>query len=601
MSRVFQIFRERGATGGAFRAVPSGISWAAVPLPWLWAFRHRLWGRGLGLLMLDALGAFLSLSLASEQPVALVLLVLAPRLVAMVRGSAWRAIRNENSGLEYLGEMRASGAKDAIAQVARRGGQIPPERRPRLAAETFAFPPRSWQRMLAVARLTIRAAFRYRLIVVLVVVLLAAVLVLPMVLKHDGTAEGFTQILLTYTLGVITALLSMVTLWLACGTLARDVDDCQMQVVATKPIPRWQIWVGKWIGILIVDALLLTVSAGAVFFLMQWRAKQLPPEVQQVLHSKVLTARASVKEPPPDINAAAEELIRSRLPELQARGVNLRDFRTQVRESLKARSQVVPPDHFRRYRLNLRGDADAVRDQPVFVRLKFHTPELSAKRPYEIEIDVGPPDSPARRTVYESLAAEAPHEIALGPVVPNPDGSVTVDIANRSDTPLIFPVEDGFEFLYREGGFGLNFVRALLVILCWLGLLAAIGLAAASFLSFPVAAFLATTVLVLALSTGTLKSVVEDNTVLGFQHDSTERIYPAIDAVLVPIFRVALKTVNVAEQFSPIDSVSSGRSITWGEVARATGIVVLLLGGVFAALGIATFTRRELATAESHH
>jgi hypothetical protein len=59
---------------------------------------------------------------------------------------------------------------------------------------------------------------------------------------------GFTQILLTYTLSVITALLGLSTLWLACGTLARDIEECQMQVVATKPIARWQIWLGKWAG-----------------------------------------------------------------------------------------------------------------------------------------------------------------------------------------------------------------------------------------------------------------------------------------------------------------------------------------------------------------
>ena len=52
-----------------------------------------------------------------------------------------------------------------------------------------------------------------------------------------------------------------------------------------------------------------------------------------------------------------------------------------------------------------------------------------------------------------------------------------------------FPLEDGMEVLYREGGFGLNFVRGMGIIFCWMALLATLGLAAASFLSFPVAAF----------------------------------------------------------------------------------------------------------------
>src|SRR5438552_3147729 len=139
------------------------------------------------------------------------------------------------------------------------------------------------QRILAIAFLTVKAAFRYRLVIVLATLLLLAVVALPLVIKHDGTARGFTQILLTYTLSIITALLGFSTLWLACGTLARDVEECQIQMIAVKPIGRWQIWLGKWLGILMVNALLLGLSAGAVFGLMKWRAQKLPPAQQTIL------------------------------------------------------------------------------------------------------------------------------------------------------------------------------------------------------------------------------------------------------------------------------------------------------------------------------
>jgi hypothetical protein len=336
---------------------------------------------------------------------------------------------------------------------------------------------------------------------------------------------------------------------------------------------------------------------------MQWRATQLPPEVQQALHNNVLTARASKAEPKPDIDERVDQLIRERQEELQARGVDLQEFRQNAREALKARlgGEVVPPEHYRQFRISFGRGASAVRDQPFFVRLKFHTPELGSKRAYELEIIAGPPESAERRAVYRSLVPETAHEIELGKVTLDAQGVLFVDVANRSDKHLIFPVEDGFEVLYREGGFGLNFIRAVLVILCWLGLLAAIGLAAASFLSFPVAAFLATTVLILGLSTGTLKTVVEDKTVLGFEHDTNRPLYPAFDALMLPVFEFLLYTVNLVQQFSPIDAVSSGRSITWGDLARAVTLVVLLMGGLFAAVGITAFTRRELATAQANH
>src|SRR5579871_3194143 len=112
------------------------------------------------------------------------------------------------------------------------------------------------QEIFAIVRLTWKAAFRYRLFWVILALLLGAVVGLPLLIKHDGTAEGFAQILITYTLSAVTVLLGLCTLWLACGTLARDVEECQIQMVAVKPIPRWQIWLGKWLGLVTINAAL---------------------------------------------------------------------------------------------------------------------------------------------------------------------------------------------------------------------------------------------------------------------------------------------------------------------------------------------------------
>src|SRR5580692_5760336 len=147
--------------------------------------------------------------------------------------------------------------------------------------------PESMQRILAIAWLTWKAALRFRLFLVIAALLVLAVVGLPLVIKDDGTARGFTQIILTYTLSAITALLGLSTLWLSCGTLARDIEECQIQVVATKPIARWQIWIGKWLGIMSLNAALLTISGTSVYVLLQWRAAHLPPAIQQELRSEV--------------------------------------------------------------------------------------------------------------------------------------------------------------------------------------------------------------------------------------------------------------------------------------------------------------------------
>src|SRR5277367_618574 len=171
------------------------------------------------------------------------------------------------------------------------------------------------QKVFAVAWLTWKAALRFKLFLVIAVLLVTAVVGLPIVIKDDGTARGLTQIILTYTLSAITALLGLSTLWLACGTLARDIEECQIQVVATKPVARWQIWFGKWLGIVSLNAVLLAISGGCVYGLLEWRAGKLPAAVQKELREQVLVARGVAKEKDmtAEIDAEAARILKERL------------------------------------------------------------------------------------------------------------------------------------------------------------------------------------------------------------------------------------------------------------------------------------------------
>src|SRR5208282_2263367 len=213
------------------------------------------------------------------------------------------------------------------------------------------------QKTLAIAWLTWKAAFRFRLFLVIAVLLLIAVVGLPLILKDDGTARGFTQILLTYTLSAITGLLGLSTLWLSCGTLARDIEECQIQVVATKPIARWQIWLGKWLGIMTLNAALLAISGACVFGLLQWRAAKLPAAEQKILREQVLVARGSARPPnyAAEIDAETRQALQEKLkanPEL-ASAADLPEVEKQIREQVKAGVQLVPPETYRVWRIDL--------------------------------------------------------------------------------------------------------------------------------------------------------------------------------------------------------------------------------------------------------
>ena len=189
------------------------------------------------------------------------------------------------------------------------------------------------QRIFAIAWLTWKAALRFKLFLVIAVLLILAVVGLPLVIKDDGTAQGFTQIILTYTLSAVTGLLGLSTLWLACGTLARDIEECQIQVVATKPVARWQIWLGKWFGIVTLNAALLALAGACIFGLLQWRAGKLPAAEQKKLREQVLVARGSAKEASneKDIDAETESILQNRLKSSPVDKVDVPEVRRQIR------------------------------------------------------------------------------------------------------------------------------------------------------------------------------------------------------------------------------------------------------------------------------
>ena len=156
------------------------------------------------------------------------------------------------------------------------------------------------------------------------------------------------------------------------------------------------------------------------------------------------------------------------------------------------------------------------------------------------------------------------------------------------------------EVLYPEGGFTLNFARGLGIIFCWMAVLAALGLTAASFLTFPVATFFSLALVLVALSSGTLTEAVGSGTVAGGNGETGVMGHSALDLVLIPLFKGLLTVINLVDNFSPVDSLSSGRSITWTTLGLAFSQIVLLLGGSIGVIGVILFNRRELATAQGN-
>lgn len=602
-------------------AVKHGFSWPAALFGWGWALARHLWLPGVALMAVHAALVVTGLKLFAENPALLIVVGVGLQAWFGAQGNHFLTRSLQERGFLYLGLVPANSPADAVAKFKAVGEAIPAEWRTGTVPVAFSLPT-AWQQLFAVAQITVKAVVRYRLLPVLAVVLLVVVVGLPLALKHDGTARGLVQIVITYCLSAITAILGLVTLWLATGTLARDVEDCSMQMVAVKPIARWRIWLGKWLGIMALNFILLGLSSLAIFFLIQWRAASLPDKQQAILKNELLLARGSLKQPPPDLDAKVEELLKVRLKELgptAAAGADLATVRKDVKELLKAQFQVVPPRAGRTWVIDTGLAHRQLLNTPIYLRVKFRSAQYTLKpETFGTIWEIGPPKSEKRIRLSRPLTSDTFHEFGInlldekGNPVSDPvkngrysdlidaDGKLYITFGNPNQGALLFDLNDGMEVLYHEGGFGLNFARGAAIIFIWLGLLAAIGLAGASYLSFPVASFFSITVLVVGLSSGTIATVVNDGTFGSTNHDTgvPEGVLGAVDFIMVPIFKAANEVLGMVNSFSPIEALSTGRSVSWTMLGVAVLQIWGLIGGLFALVGMTIFQRRELATAQ---
>ena len=123
---------------------------------------------------------------------------------------------------------------------------------------------------LAIVKLTFRHALRSHVFQLLLALLVLAVVFIPGTVGA-GTAADFIRISLFYSLGTLTFILSLSSMWLGCYAMTHDVESYQLHLVVTKPVSRVTVWMGKWIGVTLVNLLLLLLAAAAIYGIVLYR------------------------------------------------------------------------------------------------------------------------------------------------------------------------------------------------------------------------------------------------------------------------------------------------------------------------------------------
>jgi hypothetical protein len=434
----------------------------------------------------------------------------------------------------------------------------------------------------AVARTFLAEALAQRASLILIGLVLALLCTLPAILDADQPLRYRVQTFLSHGLGGAGALLSLLTIFLGSWSLAEEQRSRRIHVVATRPISRTAILAGKWLGLVLLDLVLLAVVGLAMYLLTVHHLAEQPARDDhdaRALQEEVLTARLAVQpELPPNLEAVVERDLQAADPELVRRAGGEAAARQQLTNQALARWRSLGPGHSRTFRFtSLQAAAGH-----EFVQLRYR---VEVSRPVEhdrVWVQVRLNDRPARLplTVDQVQVVPVPARWLT------PDGELELVIHNSEPgaPTLTFAGGDtGLLVLYPAGSFELNLVRALLAIWIRLVFLAALVLAAATFLSFPVAASLGLLVLLASSLAGVLVEVTP-GTGAGGPGLILGAICHAVGTALQQYVRVA-----------PAASLAEGHLVPWSEVLRMAWWIGVVWSGVTGALGACILQRRELA------
>lgn len=477
-------------------------------------------------------------------------------------------------------------------------------------------------RIWAVCRITIAEAIRMKLAIAFFLLVAAWLVVVLFEARGDSTLSGRLQMIVSYSLSLTSVLLCVMTLLLSTRSMTAQIASREIQTVTVKPIDRWQILVGKFLGIVLLNAVMLTVAGGAVYGVASYLRTNLEPindKDASDIDTQLWTARRSAVPPLPDVSDKLQERL-SELQRLEARGEDIGPYSPRmIEQALVQQARTVSPGQSHTFvmtglqkpldenvRLSLRFKYESGgTSSPATVTMPWgETLQLQAETIYGQWI-IGPYRSDRSRvfTWQGAKKTRTAHAIPLPEFEPDkcpiePDGTLQVTFVNLDPRGISaqFPIEDGIEVLYDAGSFEANFVRTVLILLMRIMFLAAFGLALSTFLSFPVAAMAGLFVYFLSFSrnfliesiglTSSLRKLSTwEQLLFSLSQDfSLDKLIGSIAIMLAPDI----------EAGRPVDALISGRIVDWAAVGSNCISLVLISGGIAMVLGIVIFKRREL-------
>lgn len=480
--------------------------------------------------------------------------------------------------------------------------------------------------VFAVARNVLAEAVRMKVTLVLIVLLIFGLAAVPMLLNEGTPLRYRMQSFLQYATGGAFWMIAVLTLLLSAATLTFEQRDKIIWQTMTKPVAAWKYLLGKWLGVMALNAALLVVCGSAIFLFAEYLRQQPAQgesaayvtsgvrfddralsEDRRILHNQVLQARVArdidlpVDKFGPEFAQIVDQYIQQQdeLDEIE-RLEQAPRTRTQIRDDLYK-------DLVRRYRTIGPGLGAAYTFSGLHKAARQDSPLLLR---YRVESGANMPDE-FFRLVFRAGNYMVEREVGLAqtlviddipPSAINADGVLELEIINGSlvrdgsgqvgvmpnPRAIGFPA-GGLELSYSVGGYRMNFLRVVVVLWIKLAFLSLLAIAASTALSFPVACLVAFGAFFAAESALFLEESLEVyNPFFG------EGVGPYLSLVVGSISRVVIWLFRVYADLNPTEKLVAGEYVSWLSLAQGIVVLGVWCAGLFG-IGWMVFRSRELA------
>lgn len=524
----------------------------------------------------------------------------------------------------------------------------------------------------AVARTVLDQANRMHIVKITALIVVLVVVFLPTWPDVNERLDYRIRFYLIWALRIATVFLSLLTVLLGCYTVATDFKQRQIFMLASKPVGRFSYIAGKWVGLVMLDAVLLVVVGLGIWIGAHVMYEENANTPEKVDHKKtaardVLTARRmALPQMPEDMNQG--ELIRSHLERLRSEVPNPealpedaadlpRDVLLQINGRIIAEWHKLNPLETKRYvfhGLNVIADQYRPFIEEMRRLRERHAELMAANRVEEARAVIKEastmtfPLTSLRLRLKPKYSRNAPDnkvrmamevggrgKVALLPM-PNDtireieldrfigliddEGRLVVSLQhingrNPKSTfkgTIIMKPEEGLSLFYTAGSFEGNVTRSMAILWIRLAFLCMLSIAAAIFVSFPVAV-LASLVAYGVASTSQFASESLDSYVaLKLESPSawdqivgmvsaiwTNLIDGSFGEVLKLFMSLIGKTVLLImpsfNHYSPTELLADGLFVPYGLVGESLLYVGGLSTGVCCLFAWLVFRRKELA------